>query len=120
LDAQQQTSIVPQASSAESELQVKALQEQISQSEELLQVGIVNGCRNLHSLLEFLQVAFIKAQNVLQCSNEGTATVSHGAGQACVCHLMLVQWHLEEHSCLTCNNRSSVVGKEGIILLLLV
>ena len=44
--------------------------------------------------------------------------VFHGAGQDCACDLLLVQWHPEEHSCLTCNNRSSVTGKEGIILLL--
>ena len=43
LDAQQEVSVVPQASSAESELQVKGLQEQISQSEELLQVGTASG-----------------------------------------------------------------------------
>ena len=61
LGAQQEASVVPQASSAESELQMKGLQEQISQSEELLQVGTANGCRNQHSLLEILQAAFIKA-----------------------------------------------------------
>ena len=120
LHAQQEASAVPQASSAESEVQVKGLQEQLSQSEELLQVGTASECRNQHSLMRFLQAASTKAQDIPQRYNEETAIDSHGAGQACVCHLMLVQWHLEEHSCLTCNNRSSVVGKEGIILLLLV
>lgn len=74
--------------------------------------------RNQHLLLEVLQVAYTKAQGVLQCSNKGTAFVSHGAGQACVCYTMLVQWHLEEHACLTCNNHSSIIGEEGITLLL--
>lgn len=43
LDAQQEANVVPQASSAESELEVKGLQAQISQSEELLQVGTASG-----------------------------------------------------------------------------
>jgi phage-related minor tail protein len=90
LDAQQAASVVPQASYAESELQVKALQEQISQSEELLQVGTARGCRKQHSLLEFLQVAPTKAQGVLQCYNEGTAFGSRGARQACICYVVPV------------------------------
>ncbi len=90
LDAQQEASVVPQASSAECELQAKGLQEQISQSEELLQVGTTSGCRDKHSLMRFLQVASTKAQDVLQCSNKGTATVSHGAGQACICYVLPV------------------------------
>ncbi len=55
LDAQQEASVVPQASSAGSELQVKGLQERISQSEELLQVGTAGGCRNQHSWMKSLQ-----------------------------------------------------------------
>ncbi len=55
LDAQQEASVVPQASSAGSELQVKGLQERISQSEELLQVATAGGCRNQHSWMKSLQ-----------------------------------------------------------------
>ena len=112
LDAQQAASVVPQASSADSELQVKGLQEQLSQSEELLQVGglLVDALIKQHSFMRLLQVASTKSQGVLQCSNKGTASVSHDARQARVCSSSACP---EEHSCLTCNHCSSVLGKEG-------
>ena len=86
LDAQQEASVVPQASSAESELQMKGLQEQISQSEELLQVGTASGCiqKPAFMYLEYLQKAVAKAQGELQCYDEGTASVSWCWSRLCL------------------------------------
>ncbi|DBA74650.1 TPA: hypothetical protein ACH3X2_009428 [Trebouxia sp. C0005] len=55
LDAQQEANVVPQASSAESELEVKGLQAQISQSEELLQAAQASHAEDTSRLQQDLE-----------------------------------------------------------------
>ncbi|KAL0035573.1 hypothetical protein WJX77_012505 [Trebouxia sp. C0004] len=55
LDAQQEASVVPQASFAESELRLKGLQEQISQSEDLLQAAQASHAEDTSRLQQDLE-----------------------------------------------------------------